>query len=148
MSLSSWGTYPTPPREATLLHTGGGGLGRFARLVSPPCTHSWAYRGGLGQILQLTSMTCERLVHLVHSGLETVCNVSNGARVSFCPRSESLTSVFQAQERLDAVVLPQEGPLPPRRLLLEEEEGREDHARRPHEAQSPGNGGEPASNFF
>ena len=49
--------------------------------------------------------------------------------------------LFQAQEWIHAVVLPQEGPLPPRWLLLEETQGRQDHTRGPHEAESSGDGG-------
>ena len=48
----------------------------------------------------------------------------------------------QAKVRLHAAVLPQEGSLPARRILLEEEEGREDHQGGPHEAKGPGDGGE------
>ena len=48
---------------------------------------------------------------------------------------------FQAEEWLNASVLAQEGPLPQGRLLLEEEEGREDHEGGSHEAKGPGNGG-------
>ena len=54
-------------------------------------------------------------------------------------KSEIFT--FQTEERLDAVVLSQEGPLPSRRVLLEEKEGRKDDARGSHEAQGSGHGG-------
>ena len=57
------------------------------------------------------------------------------------PLLTSLSFYFQAKERLYASVLAQEGPLPQGRLLLEEEEGREDHQGGPHEAQGPGDGG-------
>ncbi len=50
---------------------------------------------------------------------------------------------FQAEKRLDAVVLPQEGPLPSGRLLLEEAEGRKDYSGGSHEAQGSGHGGNP-----
>ncbi len=49
---------------------------------------------------------------------------------------------FQTQEWIHAVVLPEEGALPSRRLLLEEAQGRQDHEGGPHEAQGPGHGGE------
>ena len=47
----------------------------------------------------------------------------------------------QAQVRVDAAVLAQEGAVQTGRVLLEEEEGREDHQGGPHEAQGPGHGG-------
>ena len=49
--------------------------------------------------------------------------------------------LMQAEVWFDAAVLAEEGALPPGRLLLEEEEGRQDHAGGPHEAQGPGHGG-------
>lgn len=51
-----------------------------------------------------------------------------------------LTNVFillQAKKRLDAAVQPEESPLQEGRLLLEETQGWEDHAGRPHEAEGP-----------
>ncbi len=49
---------------------------------------------------------------------------------------------MQAQVRLDAALLEEEGALQEGRLLLEETQGRQDHAGGPHEAQGPGHGGE------
>ncbi len=48
----------------------------------------------------------------------------------------------QAKVRFYAAVLAEEGAVQAGRLLLEEEEGREDDPRGPHEAQGPGHGGE------
>ena len=49
---------------------------------------------------------------------------------------------FQAQIWIYAFVQPQEGPLQKGWILLEEEEGWQDHQRGPHEAQGPGHGGQ------
>lgn len=45
--------------------------------------------------------------------------------------------MLQAEERVHAAVQPQEGAIPEGRLLLEEEEGRQDHPGGSHEAQGP-----------
>ena len=44
------------------------------------------------------------------------------------------TNLIQAKVRFHAAVLPQEGQVQEGRVLLEEEEGREDHQGRPYEA--------------
>lgn len=48
---------------------------------------------------------------------------------------------MQTEKRLDASVLAQKGALPTRRVLLEEAQRRQDDARRSHEIESSGHGG-------
>lgn len=45
-------------------------------------------------------------------------------------------------QRVNAPIQQEPSPLPQGRLLLEEEKGRQKHKRGPHEAQSPGTGGQ------
>lgn len=53
----------------------------------------------------------------------------------------------QTQEWLHVVIFAEEGAIPPRRLLLEEAQGRQDDARRSHETQSARNRGERLETF-
>ena len=53
----------------------------------------------------------------------------------------SICRVFQAEVGLYAAVLEEEGAVQKGRLLLEEEEGRQDDKGGPHEAQGPRHGG-------
>jgi len=56
-----------------------------------------------------------------------------------------MLAIEQTEERLHAAVLEEEGPLPARRLLLEEAKGRQNHPGGPHETQSSRNRGQSIS---
>jgi hypothetical protein len=76
------------------------------------------------------------------------CLINNFQTENLLPFFFVLFLFGQTQEWLHVVIFAEEGAIPPRRLLLEEAQGRQDDARRSHETQSARNRGETHISYF
>ena len=126
--LSNWEDHPSTNCRRNFYHTSSSIAILKLRSQSRKLPRCWLHLTG-------TTTGCRRRWRSAPSPAR--CSSTPGRRWAGC----------SDLGRRDSYLFWFSGSLPQRRLLLEEEEGREDNPGGPHEAESPGNGGDAQANL-